>query len=263
MTRSVKILIVFLSMLAVALVYAYINWPRQARVASRPATAPRAVVPSETADMPATNGVALQEPEGGQDDSPVVIRNIFAPLFSVPARPARPAIKTPVPPPDTVGSIEPPPPPPRPRPFFVGMLRYEGRQRVFFSFAGEVYVVGPGDRFGPDNKFRLLKVSPQSLTVQHDDDVDSFEIAAEEQPISILSAPGASYQEPQAPMEAFVPSEPETTVPSEPGTTVPSEPGTAVPSEPATTVPSEPGTTVPSEPEPINGEVDIEDIIDE
>lgn len=227
MSDSVKVLLILLAVLALAGIYAVLNWPRQARIAPGPPQTGVVVKPPRT---PRAEGRPPRPvtPEGEEqpDASPEVTHNIFAPLFASPPPPvARTDFEPPVmPPPESLT----PPPPPRPVPEFLGLLRHEGGQRIFLSVEGEVFVVAPGGRFGPGNHYRLLAVTAQQLTVQHDEDEDSVQIPITEQPISILSSSGPSYLapvpaaplpplEPEAPEETEALKEPEAVVPPESG----------------------------------------------
>lgn len=208
MNTSVKTLIGFLLLLTVALVYAFIHWPRQARVTSVPDSGISAGVSARPGALPSVADVS-QEARTQDENEALVSRNIFAPLFRPPVQASVPDIQenqmesAPVLPAEIL-------PPPRPIPIFLGKLRHAGQVKVFLSVAGEVYVVGPGDTFGPDSAYRLIEISSQNLTIKHNEDKDNFQIDAAEQPISVLSSSGTSYGEvmpPDEPTEIDVPIE--------------------------------------------------------
>lgn len=210
MNTSVKTLIGFLLLLAVALAYAFMNWPRQARLPSVAETEISTGVSGTSGSLrsgPGVSGVgqAFEETES------LVNRNIFAPLFDHPSQAPLPDINA-----IQSGGVAAMPveilPPPRPMPIFLGKLRHAGQQKVFLSVEGEVYVVGPGDSFGPDNTYRLVEILSQSLIVRHQEDKENLEIEAAEQPISVLSASGASNVETMTPDDQR-----EMNVPVEPG----------------------------------------------
>jgi hypothetical protein len=189
MNSSVKVLSVLAGLLAVALVYAYIQWPRQSRVAmeARPV--------SRTVSLPAkidssSKSDALRGREEQKSDAGGGTHNIFAPLFAPPVRVRKPAPVNTKPSHTAIRAVQPPVPAARPRPIFLGLLRHEGGQKAFLSVSGEVFVVGPGDRFGPDNSYRLLDISPQRLTVKDDREETSQQIAIEEPPVSVVASPG-------------------------------------------------------------------------
>jgi hypothetical protein len=210
MNTSVKTLLCFLLLLAVALVYGFLNWPRQARVTHVPGVDSPTGISTKSGVLPSDSG-STQEDQVQEKNVTLVNRNIFAPLFSLPSRDSIPDIKTIPPESVSVLPVE-LPPPPRPLPIFLGKLRHAGRQKVFLSVEGKVYVVGPGDSFGNDNAYRLVEISSQNLLVKHQDDKENFQIDAAEQPISMLSSSGSSFVEPT---QAVVPTE--INVPVEPG----------------------------------------------
>ncbi|MGE4545599.1 MAG: hypothetical protein AB7D06_15990 [Pedobacter sp.] len=209
MNTSVKTLIGFLLLLAVALVYAYFSWPRQTRVASVPAPGISTGI-SVKPDASPPAGEVLPKNQVPEERETLVNRNIFSPLFSLPAQASLPEIQE-----SQTESAPLPPvvlPPPTPTPVFLGKLRHAGRQKVFLSVEGEVYVVGPGDSFGADNTYRLLEIASQYLIVKYKEDKDTFQIETAEQPISLISSSGASYVEVMQPVEPT-----EINVPIEPG----------------------------------------------
>lgn len=208
MNNSIKILTGFLGLLAVALVYAYLNWPRQSHVSLLPLSTPTAPV-QITAALPSVP-IDLQAPEVTPENATLVSHNIFAPLFTPPPQTSIPDIKQTNYPESVVGRVE-TIPPPRTRPVFLGKLQHAGLQRIFLSVEGEVYVVGLLDYFGPDNTYQLQEISLQSITVKHADDTESFQIEALEPPISVLSSSGVSpgpFLEKNGLMEANIPMDP-------------------------------------------------------
>lgn len=214
MNKSVKVLLVLSGLLVLALYYAYVNWPRQSRV---PRKEPSMSRPAATIEPRLQKATETPEVAGEKKEPAVVVsHNIFAPLFPPPAPPKKPPKTiTPAksggrPSPGPVGDMVPPLPPPRPRPVFLGALSYEGGQKVFLSVAGEVYVLAPGERFGPGNAYRLLEISSQSLTIKHDEEEASQQIPIEEKPISMVTVPGSApgmVERTLEPLEAKVPVE--------------------------------------------------------
>ena len=148
MNTSVKTLIGLLLLLAVALVYAFINWPRQARVTSVPDSGIPAGVSAKPGPLPPVADVS-QVAQVPEENETLVSRNIFTPLFRLPVQTSLPDIQETQP--ERASVLPVAIPPSRPMPVFLGKLRHAGQQKVFLSVAGEVYVVAPGDSFGSGN----------------------------------------------------------------------------------------------------------------
>lgn len=200
MSNSGKTLLALLGVLALALVYAYINWPRQTRfgIERSPVVSPVTDVTPSASDVLGTS-----ENEQGAPDHLTV--NIFAPIF-VPA--VAPPIAAGVEDSPQTVVAAPVMPPPRPVPVFLGVLRHEGGQKAFLSLEGEVFVVAAGDLFGPENRYRLLDISAQYLTVKYDEEDASMQIPAAEPPVSVLPGPGTGNGiriEPDATQPAGIP----------------------------------------------------------
>ncbi|MDY0262281.1 hypothetical protein [Syntrophotalea acetylenica] len=190
MNRSLKILLPFLLLLGGALLYAYLNWPRQNTVSDSP---PFAAVPRKPVD--AGQEAAMAPVEKDADRSGPSARDIFAPLFPAAAKPrlsstanGRPAQASA----SASAALAPLTPPPPPRPVFLGMLKHAAVHRVFLSVSGEVFVVRSGERFGPGDHYALLQIDGQNLIVKHDEEAESYRIEALQPPISILSPIGRS-----------------------------------------------------------------------
>lgn len=210
MNTSVKTLIGFSLLLVVALLYAYITWPRQARVTKVPASDMSTAIASNSGALPSSINISQEAPIPEENET-LVNRNIFAPLFSLPLPSSMPDNQDTLSENSSALPVE-VLPPPRPMPIFLGQLRHAGQQKVFLSIEGKVYVVGHDDSFGPDNAYRLVGISSESVIVKHRDDKNTFQIEAAEPPISVLSSSGSSYVEPMQPgdsTEISVPVEPE------------------------------------------------------
>lgn len=209
MSNGKKILLIFACLLGMSLIYAYLNWPRQARVTDTPPVQPRAQVSFPAGEgSPPGDGSPVEAPDGE-------VRNIFAPLFPAVVRPAASAVGKPRSVKPSMPAVAPPlapAVPTIPRPVFLGKLKHGGGKSVFLSVLGEVYIVKPGERFGPDMKYTLVEVGNQSLTIRHEEESAGYEIAAEEPPVSVLEPTGGKYRpgfEPLKPVQSFVPPEPQ------------------------------------------------------
>lgn len=195
MNRKSKLLILLLLLLGLALAYAWGNWPRRQHVspsqpvgeAVRPADAqspgqqPAERVPLELLEPPA----APEKP---------VTRNIFAPLFT----PAKAVTRA-----DRVTSRQARQKPPRrqptapvvaapaARPVFQGLLQHAEGAKAFLEVAGEVFVVGPGERFGKAQEYRLLELDAGGLRIAGAENNGIIFLPIEEQPVSVTGRSGS------------------------------------------------------------------------
>jgi hypothetical protein len=198
MNRKSKLLILLLLLLGLALAYAWGNWPRRQHVspsqpvgkAVRPADAP------PPGQQPAER-VPLELLEPPEAPEKPVTRNIFAPLFT----PAKAVTRT-----DRAPSRQARQKPPRrqpaapavtvPRPVFLGLLQHAEGAKAFLEVAGEVFVVGPGERFGKAREYQLLELDAGGLRIAGAESNGSIFLPIEEQPVSVTgrSGSGASFR---------------------------------------------------------------------
>jgi hypothetical protein len=166
MTRKQRILLALLGILALALLYGILSYPRQKRVsdsvpppAERPRPAPAGTITPAEHEGRRLPEVAEEVPTEAEDG---VTRNIFAPLYPY-VPPPRPEIARP-----QNGPVQQAPAPPPLR--LIGSLEKDGRRLFFFSQAQELYIVHREEPFGVDNRFRVVDAEDDEVLVESTDD---------------------------------------------------------------------------------------------
>jgi hypothetical protein len=182
MNRQKLLLLVLVVLLMVSVVWSYLKWPRQERVAAlkyAPGQAGTAggKAPAAPAPQPGQKGggtvLRLDLLEREKPSFTGYRRNIFKPVFSdetrimkqqaAPSRPVAPP--RPVPPPVPVPSA--PSPTPRSelaRFTFLGFLNKDGRRTVFLAKDRDIILVKQGDRFA--GRYEATSITGQALTIK-------------------------------------------------------------------------------------------------
>ena len=193
MNRKKVVLLGLLVVLIMALIYAFFAMPKQER-------AVREASVSQKASRNAHNEhqrvkIELLEDQVGEFTG--VQRDLFGPLFPPPK-----VVKRPPPPPVV---IAPPPPvikPPTPveivrrelaRFTFMGYLRKQERWTIFLSAGEDIFLVQEGDRFGRNNEFHAVAITPEQLVVEQATQGEIIIPLVEKQPLvpSTFSSPSA------------------------------------------------------------------------
>lgn len=189
MNRQKLALFVLLIVLAVAVVYAFVRFPRQQQVPSRANPAGKGAVlrnapaPAPKQGIVADAGTLHLELLQRESLSAVGYRrDIFSPLFKEEQKLS--TLKLPPPPPPlpkkapghVVAPVQaPPPPPPPPTPaqldeaelgriVFLGFLKKGGERTVFLSRGGEIFVVKKGGFVG--SRFQVTDVTDEAITIK-------------------------------------------------------------------------------------------------
>ncbi|MDX9708948.1 MAG: hypothetical protein RBT64_05290 [Trichloromonas sp.] len=164
-------------LLGLSLAYAWWATPRQERVTTKPAARPRALAKSsagtETVKTSAPR-VRLDILEGPGASFSEPSRDIFrlTTNASVSARPE---------PEPVVETVSFPPPPPlssvagdaaaasaAARFAYLGGLEKDGVKKIFLGVNGEIFIVQPGETFGPTGEFQVEEVTRDKLVVRQD-----------------------------------------------------------------------------------------------
>jgi len=169
MNRKLVVLIALLVVLALALVYAFWTSPVQEQAVTSPSKhRSTASTPKKVAQDGLT--VKLELLENDEEAFHGVKRDLFGPLFPPPRIEKRPVAPPPV--------VAPPPPPvikpPTPVEIvrrelskftFMGYLRKQDKWTIFLSSNGEIFLVQEGDRFGKNNQFHAVEITPEQLVI--------------------------------------------------------------------------------------------------
>jgi len=170
MKRKQLLLMGLVLVLILALIYAFWTNPRQERVASErgSGTSERGASNRATSDERKVRLDLLEEKVGAFKG---IQRDLFGPLFPPPKvvkRPPPPVVKPPPPPPPVIR-------PPTPveivrrdlaRFTFMGYLRKQERWTIFLSAGSEIFLVQEGDRFGQNNQFHAVEITPEQLVIE-------------------------------------------------------------------------------------------------
>jgi len=219
MNRKKLLLCALLLVLLLALFYAFWASPRQERIARSGSSSPR------TTASPATSKgddrvvrLDLLEQSGGEFKG--IQRDLFGTLYPPPKVVKRP------PPPVVV-----PPPPPVVRPptpveivrrelarfTFMGYLRKQERWTIFLSAGSEIFLVQEGDRFGQNNQFHAVEITPQQLVIEQASQGRIVIPLVEKQPLVPSSLPatltGSRVSEPTPIVTTPAPEAPPAAVP--------------------------------------------------
>lgn len=193
MTRQVRLLLILSALFVLALAFGISQCPRRRRVTTP--FVPR----SERPEIPVRTGgrVRLDLLQRETEPGVEVRHNLFAPLdgtadlaAGVESPPEEPLDDEPV----VVEEI---------RPRFLGFLRQQGRQKIFFGLNGDVFIVAVGERFGPDGMYRLREARSELLVVEERRRPQPHLIAVDQRPVWVLS--GAAAETPRVGLEDIGP----------------------------------------------------------
>jgi len=181
MNRQRKILIGLVIALILALASTWFRMPAQQRVSETAASGTGKVVatPATSADSAQRLHVELLERRPQRFRPPE--RDLFNFVVPPPKIPKMPVVAVPPPPP--------PPPPPTPemirrtevtralaRFTFLGYLLKDQRRTVFLSQGESLFLVQEGDRFGDNDMFHAVSITPQKMTITQADNPGVIEI---------------------------------------------------------------------------------------
>ena len=200
MKRKRLLLILLLILLGMASWYAYRTMPHQQRISSSSDRSPSAAAVAEE-----ETGLQLQLLKERDATFPGYRRNIFGSVLPPPPPPK----PEPKPGPKTEPKPEPvPAPPPRPaqplrealaRFTFLGYLEKDGTRTVFLQRDQDLFVVKKGSRFGPDQKFQVVGMSPEQMIIrQAGDDRDITVPLTENQSLGARFGSPAQVRQPSS-----------------------------------------------------------------
>lgn len=167
-----------------------------APAAARPA--PRPVAQGTPAPPGDNEGVRLDLLNREREPYQGTRHDLFAPLFTVTTKPAKPSMPA-VPPPPPLPRIPALPPLPAPPPLpgtpspamaaqqelarftYLGFLEKRGAKSIFLSSGDEIFVVKQGDRFGRGRQFQVAQLTPDRLVVRQESDPRPITIPLVEQ----------------------------------------------------------------------------------
>lgn len=213
MNRKKLLLLLLFVVLLLALLYAYLASPGSRRTAAERSTrAPRinSATP-ETQDRMVKLELLDRETEPFKG----IQRDLFGDLFPPPK-----VVKPPPPPPKPV--VKPPMPVQvkRPSPVevvrrdlarftFMGYLRKQESWTIFLSSDNEIFLVQEGDRFGRNDQFHAVEISPEQLVIEQATQGRIVIPLVEKQPLipsSLPAAPDAGSGMNASPSSATAPS---------------------------------------------------------
>lgn len=195
MTRK-RILYILLTVLVMAMLYAYWASPRQEKI-----TGPDGVMPDQPVGREVKKGVdpkkvALDLLEHEKQEYSGFKRNIFNYYRPRPKQTKKPIVK---PPPEPV-KVEPPKPAPIITPrtrqelarfTFLGFLLKNEERTVFLSRQDDLFLVKEGDFFGDDRQFEVVDINSEKLTIKQTGRDGRIEIKlVEEEPLIPSYSPG-------------------------------------------------------------------------
>jgi hypothetical protein len=169
-------MIASLALLVLAIIYAYVKYPRQASV-DRLKYAPGAVAPGKNVaalDDRHVHLALLAERKGRVSG---YRRNIFSPLFGNDKGVRRPPVPPPplIPPPPPPAPVAPPPPPEVVAPpavpvemakfTFLGFLVKDRKKTVFLSKDKDIVLVRKGDHI-VGGKYEAVNITDEALTIK-------------------------------------------------------------------------------------------------
>ena len=193
MTRQFRLLLILGALLVLALAFGISQCPRQRRVTTP--FVPRSERPGVPARTVGRVRLDLLQRETGTGVE--VRHNLFAPLdgtealvAGVEVPPEQPLDDEPV----VVEEI---------RPRFLGFLRQQGKQKIFFGLNGDVFIVAVGERFGPDGIYRLREARSELLVVEERRRPQPHLIAVDQRPVWVLS--GAAPEMPRVGFDGIGP----------------------------------------------------------
>ena len=179
MNRRRLLLAILLILLALALVWGYLNYPRQ-QVATTLKYPPGSHVQAERKRQPAARGAAPARPDNVLRldllfrDQPAFKgyhRNIFRPVFADEHKLPQPRPVPPVPPPAQVQKAAPVQPVSVPEPprrelarfTFLGFLKKDNRKTIFLSRDKDIILVREGDMVA--GRYKAVSLTDQSLSL--------------------------------------------------------------------------------------------------
>lgn len=167
MTRQKRLLLILLGIFVLTLLYGIFSCPRQERVgkdASAPAVRPRpAVIGTISLPDPESQESPEVAEESSVDKEAGVKRNIFAPLYPYVPPPPPPKVILPKKGPAQLALERKPPPPPF---RLIGYLENDQRQLFFLAQAKELFIVRREEKFGPDNRYRIVDAKSDGVTIE-------------------------------------------------------------------------------------------------
>jgi len=198
MNRKKMILIALLGVLALALLYAFWASPEQQRVTTSVAEPPAKKTATST-DNVTKKKVKVELLDKDYGTFKGIQRNLFGDLYP------RPKVVKPAPPSPKPVVVKPPPKPavkaPTPvevvrrelaRFTFMGYLRKQDSWTIFLSSRDEIFLVKEGDRFGPNNQFHAVEITPEQLVINQATQGRIEIPLVEKQPLVPSSLPAAS-----------------------------------------------------------------------
>ena len=196
MNRKKLLLVVLLVVLLLALVYAYLATPgsqRFATEASKRGSRSGAFSP-DTQDRLVKLELLDREPESFKG----IQRDLFGELFPrpkvvKPSPPIRPVVKPPRPVPVQVSKPSPVEVVRRDlaRFTFMGYLRKQESWTIFLSSNDEIFLVQEGDRFGRNDQFHAVEISPEQLVIDQSTQGRIVIPLVEKQPLVPSSLPSS------------------------------------------------------------------------
>lgn len=180
--RQKKLLLILIAILVLSTIYALWASPRsEKRVASDASDRPAPVLPAQGGgDESREQGLRIEMLEPEKREYPGFERDIFGPLFAKSAPKPKPKPKPePKPVKPVVKKALEPVKKPEPvrqevrealaRFTFLGFLDKGAQRTVFLSKSEEIFLVKEGERFGENERFAVLEITPDILTIRQDD----------------------------------------------------------------------------------------------
>jgi hypothetical protein len=233
---SKRILSFLIPAFIAALIYGYLQMPRQERVTTRD---DKATQRPQVKKEPHGQKTAVKGSEGyprlrsdllerKSQPYPGVRRDLFSAVSAVSQNEAEievlPEEPPEVIPPPIVVVAAPPPPPPSPQEIaqqelarykFVGFFKKGEKKTIFLSTAGEILLVRKGDYLGRDRKYYVVNITDTTLEL-HKDDAGDFSIKLTDQE-SLSAVPHRTTTPSMAPVSSGrVPQEQEKYLPDQP-----------------------------------------------
>ncbi|WP_303722208.1 hypothetical protein [Malonomonas rubra] len=195
MKRKKLLLIILLVVLLLALFYAYFASPGSQRLDTgrRERETRTGALNQDARDKMVKLELLDREPEPYEG----VQRDLFGDLFPrpkvVPPPPPKPVVKRPVPVP--VPIIKPSPVEIVRRDLarftFMGYLRKQDSWTIFLSSNGEIFLVQEGSRFGRNDQFHAVQITPEQLVIEQSTQGRIVIPLVEKQPLVPSSLPSA------------------------------------------------------------------------
>lgn len=192
MNRQKKILLFLFGLFILALCYSYWMMPVQQRVSLDVQSGPVARVVRETS-VPQKNRLRIDLLEKEPTRYKGASRDIFN-FAATRTQPVEKPLATTTP----AVTLAPKPVQPKPTPVlnqvvrqqlarftFLGFLLKDEISTIFLSRGEDLFLVQEGDRFGDNNQFTALTISPEKLSISQADDARTIDIVlVEKEPLS-------------------------------------------------------------------------------